>query len=71
MQQKASDFLQNIEKNIIQKHISIDDFNQGFFKDNQGVTPLTSISKEIRIKQTKMCEGSFFIDYAYISLINI
>jgi len=57
LKSKADEFLKNIEKNLVLKHISVDEFNAGAFENNGEIIPLTAISKEIRLKSSKLCEG--------------
>lgn len=61
MTSKADEFLKNIEKNIILRHISVDEFNDGGFAHYGQFIALKDISKEIRLKSTKLCEGLFHL----------
>ena len=60
MTSKADEFLKNLEKNLILKHISVDEFNNGGFEHRGQFIALKEISKEIRLKATKLCEGYLF-----------
>ena len=69
MQQKATEFLKNIEQTVMLKHVTIDEFNAGLFMHNNVLTPLDAISKEIRLKHTKICEGFqelLFYDFKFL-----
>ena len=62
MTSKADEFLKNIEKNIILRHISVEEFNNGGFTHYEKFIALKDISKEIRLKSTKLCEGLFLFE---------